>query len=54
MAEMNTHLPESFGSMSAQMAKFTAQRIEEGEKVQYKLFDGKSPVDIQNIQLKFF
>lgn len=54
MAEMNTNLMESFGDMSAQMAKFVAQRIEEDVKVQHELLHCKSLQEVQHIQMQFF
>ncbi len=54
MAEMNAAFIESFGDMSAQMAKFFAQRIEEDVKVQHELLHCKSIQEVQHIQMQFF
>ena len=54
MTEMNANLMESFGDMSAQMAKFFAQRIEEDVKAQHDLLHCKTLQDVQHIQLQFF
>lgn len=54
MAEAKVNLIEAFGDMSAQMAKFFAQRIEEDVKVQHDLLHCKTLQDVQHIQLQFF
>lgn len=54
LADMNTNLFETFGDISAHMAKFIAQRIEEDVKVQHDLLHCKSLTDVQNVQLSFF
>lgn len=54
MAEMNNSIMESFGDMSAQMAKFFAQRIEEDVKVQHELLHCKNLQEVQHVQLQFF
>ena len=54
LTDMNTNLLETFGDISAHMAKFIAQRIEEDVKVQHELLHCKSLTDVQTVQLNFF
>lgn len=54
MTEMNAAFIESFGDMSAQMAKFFAQRIEEDVKVRHELLHCKNLQEVQHIQMQFF
>ena len=54
MTGMNAAFFESFGDLSAQMAKFFAQRIEEDVKVQHDLLHCKNLQEVQHIQMQFF
>lgn len=53
MAEMNTTMMDSLGDMSAQLAKFFAQRVEEDVKVQHDLLQCKTLNEVQHVQLQF-
>lgn len=54
IADMNAVMMESFGDMSAQIADFFTQRIEQDVKVQHDLLQCKNLQEVQQVQMQFF